>query len=179
MCRWLKNENELISAWWEQCTNMNTELRALETEIRMERHKKKRGGNQMKWWRPKYIWKDLKNHDDRNMRKCRNGLMILATAIKGKVISGEEMLACNHYKGLMKTYAEGQIRKCSARFERNWKQWEPELIEAWMEPNLNSKSFGFEWHSSWLENESGFILQCCWSWMPKVTECACLLTARN
>jgi hypothetical protein len=53
MCRWLKNENELISAWWEQCTNMNTELRALETEIRMERHKKKREGNQMKWWRPK------------------------------------------------------------------------------------------------------------------------------
>ena len=65
------------------------------------------------------IWKDLKKHDDRNMHKCRNGLMILATAVKEKVISGEKMLACNHYKGLMKTYAHGQIRKCWARFERN------------------------------------------------------------
>ena len=58
------------------------------------------------------IWKDLKKHDDRDMRRCRNRFMILATAIKEKVIFGEKMLACNHYKGLMKTYADGQIRKC-------------------------------------------------------------------
>ena len=79
------------------------------------------------------------------------------------VISGEERLACNHSKRLIRTYAEDQIRRCSERFERDWIRWEPELREAWMESNQSSKRFGLEWHSSCLNNESKFILPCCWS----------------